>query len=425
MEYKLSRLKNGLRVLTVPLSGMKSVTITVWVRAGSRNESDETGGLSHFLEHMVFKGSKKRPSTKKIAQAIDAIGGEFNAATSKRWTNFYIKARSELLPIAFDVLSDMVLNPLLKETDLEKEKGVILEEMAMYEDTPMYKIGDIFERLIFKGNPLERDIIGTAKSVKGIKRNDFVRYRKMHYGSNNMLITVAGGIKEKDVLGLAEKYFKKLSSKQTKPSFSKFRTKQTKPKTLLHPKKKEQAHFILGFLGNPMGSKDRFIELVLAAILGQGMSSRLFTEVREKRGLAYAVRTSVDRFVDTGYMSTYVGADVKRADEAIGVVLNEHYNLVAGKSKISAKELAKAKGYIKGHLALSLEDTKAVNTFFGIKELLLNKIETPEDVFKGIDKVTVNDVIRVAKEFFVPERLNLAIIGPYKSQDRFEKLIEN
>ncbi len=424
MEYKLSRLKNGLRVLTVPLPSMESAAVTVWVKAGSRNESDETGGLSHFLEHMVFKGSKKRPSAKEIAQAIDAIGGEFNASTFKSWTNFYIKIRSELLPIAFDVLSDMVLNPLLKEKDIKREKGVILEEMAMYEDTPMHKIGDIFDRLIFKGNPLGRDIIGTAKSIKGIEKSDFVRYRNMYYGSNNMLVTVAGGVKEKDVFELAKEYFGSIKKVKTQP-IRKIGNKQKAPQTLLYSKKKEQAHFILGFLGNPMGSKDRFIESVLAAILGQGASSRLFIEVREKRGLAYAVKTSASHYLDAGYLETYVGADVKRVDEAIKVVLNEHYNLAAGKSKISAKELAKAKEYIKGHLALSLENTGMVSIFFGIKELLLNKVETPEGVFKGIDKVTVNDVIRVAKEFFVPERLNLAIIGPYKSQTRFEKLIEN
>lgn len=422
MNYKLDKLSNGLRVLTIPLPSMESAAITVWVKAGSKNESQKIAGISHFLEHMVFKGSKKRPTAREIAQAIDAIGGEFNASTFKEWTNFYIKARSELLPIAFDVLSDMVLNPLLRKGDIKREKGVILEEMAMYEDTPMYKIGDIFERLIFKGNPLGKDIIGTAKSVKGVNRNDFVGYRKIHYGSNNMLITVAGGVKEKDVLELAKKYFggiEKVKLQSTK----KIVRKQKTPQTLLHSKRKEQAHFILGFLGNPMGEKDRFVESVLAAILGQGMSSRLFTEVREKRALAYAVKTFASHYVETGYLETYAGVDVKRVDEAVKVSLNEHYDLASGKNKISAKELSKAKEYIKGHLALSLEDTKAVNAFFGIRELLLNKIETPEDVFKGIDKVTVNDVIRVAKEFFVPERLNLAIIGPYKGQSRFEKLL--
>ena len=422
MDYRLNKLSNGLRVLTVPLPSMKSSTITVWVKTGSRNETKQIGGISHFLEHMVFKGSKKRPSAKKIAVVIDSIGGEFNAGTTKEWTNFHIKARNEALPIAFDVLSDMVLNPLLKPKDIEREKGVILEEWAMYEDTPMYKIGDVFENLIYKDNPLGRDIIGTRDSIKNVKRVDFVRYRKVHYGIDNLLITVAGGAKEKDVLKLTEEYFGSLKN-NNKEKVKKFKTNQKKSRVLLYPKKKEQAHFILGFLGNQMGSKDRFIESVLAVILGRGMSSRLFTEVREKRGLAYAVRTSSDRYVDTGYIGTYAGADIKRIDEAIKVILSEHYELASGKNIITKDELKKAKEYIKGHLALSLEDTRAVGSFFGIEELLLGKTETPEDFFKGIDKVTIDDVLRVAKECFVPERLNLAIIGPYKNQKRFEKLV--
>ncbi|MBU0572401.1 insulinase family protein [Patescibacteria group bacterium] len=422
MQHKLNKLSNGLRLLIVPLPSMESSTVTVWVKTGSRNETKQIGGLSHFLEHMVFKGSKKRPSAKEIAVVIDSIGGEFNAGTSKEWTNFYIKAHNEALPTAFDVLSDMVLNPLLKPEDIEREKGVILEELAMYEDTPMFKIGDVFENLIYKNSSLGRDIIGTRDSIKGVKRADFDRYRKIHYGIDNILITVAGGAKEKDIMKLAEKYFGSLKN-NNKETAKKYKKDQKKPRVLLYPKKKEQGHFILGFLAGQMGNKDRFTESVLSVILGGGMSSRLFTEVREKRGLAYLVKTSIDRYVDTGYIGTYAGVDIKRIDEAIKVVLSEHYQIASGKNIISSNELKKAKEYIKGHLALSLEDTRAVGSFFGLKELLLGKIDTPEDVFKGIDGVTINDVLRVAKEFFVPERLNLAIIGPYKDQKRFEKLV--
>lgn len=375
------------------------------------------------MEHMVFKGSKKRPSAKEIAEAVDAIGGEFNAAASKQWTNFYIKARAEVLEKAFDVLSDMVLAPLLKKEDIEREKGVILEEMAMYEDTPMIKIIDVFDQLIFKGSPLGRDVIGKKESVKNITRTDFERYRKMHYYNKNILITVAGGIKEAKVLDLSKKYFGELK-KGSKKGTQKFKSSQKGPQVKLHPKKKEQAHFVLGFLGNPMGSKDRFVESVLSGVLGQGMSSRLFSEVREKRGLAYSIKTYLDRYVDTGYIGTYAGVDVKRVDEAIKVTLDQHYGLASGVYKLSETEIAKAKEYIKGHLALSLEDTKNVNSLFGVKELILDKVETPEEIFAGIDKVTKSDLIRLAKELFVPERLNLAIIGPYKSQIKFEKLLK-
>lgn len=426
MNYLKSTLASGVRVLTIPMPAVQSATLTVWVKTGSRNEEARINGISHFLEHMVFKGSKKRPSAREISGAVDAIGGEFNAGTGKEWTNFYIKARKDNLPIVFDVLSDMVLNPLLKPEEIEKEKGVIIEEIAMYEDTPMFKIGDVFEELIFGKHPLSLDISGTAETVKAIKKDDFVRYRELRYYPDNIIITVAGGVEEKEVVKLAEKYFGKLSKQskfKSKSESKNFQSEQAQPQVKLHAKKKEQAHLILGFRGNPRGHKDRFAEAILASILGGGMSSRLFIEVRERRGLAYSIRTSLEHYMDTGYIGTYAGVDVNRAEEAIKVILEEHYKITNHDSGITIQELNKAKEYIKGHLALALEDTKDVASFFGESELMLDKVETPEEVFKKIDEVKIEGVVRVAKEFFVPERLNLAIIGPYDDKSRFEKLI--
>jgi predicted Zn-dependent peptidase len=236
-----------------------------------------------------------------------------------------------------------------------------------------------------------------------------------------MLITVAGGVKEDEVSALSEKYFNKLKIKNEKLKIEEFRTSQRKARVKLRYKKNsEQAHLVLGFLTNRMGNQDRFVELVLAAILGGGMSSRMFTEVREKRGLAYAIKTSQGKYTDTGYLATYAGVDLKKIEEAVKVILDQHYGLASGEYRIDKKELKKAKEYIKGHLALSLEDTREINNFIGIKELLLGKIETQKQIFEGIDRVTVDDLLRVAKKYFVPERLNLAIIGPYKDQARFE-----
>lgn len=425
MKYTKTTLKNGLRIIATPMPSLESATVTVWVKTGSRMEEKRVNGISHFLEHMVFKGSKKRPTAKDISEAVDSFGGEFNAATNKDWTNFYIKARSGSLETAFDVISDMVLNPILKPEEIEREKGVIVEEIRMHEDTPMIKIADIFEQLAFKGSPLGWDIAGEEKTVRNVKKNDFLRYRKRYYYPENMLITVAGGVKEKEALGLVEKYFGKLQSGTGSAAKSnKFESKQTRPQALLHGKKKEQAHFIMGFLGSPRGSKDKYIEAVLSSILGGGMSSRLFTEIRERRGLAYAVQTTIERYQDTGYVATYAGVDVKRIDQAISVTLDEHYSLASGKKPVSAKELKKTKEYIKGHMALALEDTRVVSEFMGIDGLFLDKVETPEEVFSKIDKVTVKDVHSVAKKLFRPERLNLAIIGPYSDQKRFEKLLK-
>jgi predicted Zn-dependent peptidase len=422
MDYTLDKLANGLRIITSELPNMESATLSVWVDVGSRFEDKKVNGLSHFLEHMVFKGSKKRPSAKKISVAIDSFGGEFNAATSKEWTNFYIKARSAKLDTAFDVLSDMVLNPILDSKEIEKEKGVICEEIAMYEDTPMAKIDDVFENLIFKGNPMERDVAGTKESVRGIVRGDFVNYRNKYYVIDNILLTASGGIKRGNILDLAEKYFTDIPSGK-KENVNLFKSKQKKAEVLLRSKKNEQAHLILGFLGNERGHDKRFEEAVLDALLGGGMSSRLFTEVREKRGLAYAVRTSSEYYKETGYIGVYAGVDVKRIDESIKVILDQMYGLGTKKYKITDSEFKKAKEFIKGHFSLSLEDTKAINGFFGLQELLLGKIETPKEVIDRIDKVSMDAVYDYAKSIFKQERLNLAIIGPYKSQAQFEKLV--
>lgn len=424
MDYRLQTLSSGLRVLIVPMPNLESATVCLWVKTGSRWEEAEISGISHFLEHMTFKGSRKRPSAKAISEAVDAIGGEFNAATSKDWTNFYIKARAANLGIAFDVLSDMVLNPLLKSEEIEREKGVIVEEIRMYEDTPAMRIGDVFEQLIFAGSSLGRDISGTEKSVKGITRKDFERYRKRHYYPQNMLVSVAGGVEEKKVTALAEKYFQNLRfSTANFQAISDFQSKQKKPQIKLHPKKKEQAHFILGFLADGRAYQGRFSQAVLAAILGGGMSSRLFLEVRERRGLAYAVKTSIERYQETGYLGTYVGADVAKIDEAIKVVLDQHYAISNLKFKISNSELKKAQEYLKGHLALALEDTKGVTAFFAKQALFLEEIFRPDQIFQKIDAVRLEDIYFEGKRLFVPERLNLAIIGPYNDQSIFERLV--
>lgn len=424
MKYHLKKLKNGVRVLTVPMHSLESATVTVWVKVGSRYEDKKKAGLSHFLEHMVFKGSKKRPTAKEIADAVDSIGAEINAGTSKEWTNFYIKTPVASIETAFDVLSDMVLNPILGEEEIEREKGVIIEEMRVYKDTPLWSIGEYFETLIFQGNNLGREIIGTEKTVSGATRDDFVRYRKLHYSSNNIVITVAGGIDRKKAESLAKKYFSSVG-KGKRNSFGKFRETQKSPKLLVKYQKNEQGHLVIGFPAGKRGDKDRFTEAVIAAILGGGMSSRMFTEVREKRGLAYAVKTAREKYSDIGYIETYAGVDLKRVNEAIKVIIDQYFGLSEGRYPVSKAELKKAKDFMKGQIALSLEDTKNVNSFFGEKELLLGKAETPEEVLASIDKVTMADVERVSRNVFKKNKLNLAIVGPFKGKSTFEKIIRS
>jgi len=403
------------------MPSLESATVTVWVKTGSRNEPDEKLGLSHFLEHMAFKGGKKYPSAKVVAEAIDAVGGEFNASTSKEVTQYYIRIRSKLLEKAFDVLSDIVLQPNLDEKEVVKEKGVILEEMNMYEDTPIRRIWDLFEQLIFRGHSLGRDIIGTRETVPKLEKTDFVSYRDEFYRAENMLLSVAGGIKEAEVKDLSGKYFNKLQSGLKKTNTLK--PKVSGDKLDLTSKKVEQAHIILGFPADPMGTRNRYKDALLDVILGSGMSSRLFTEVREKRGLAYSVRSDIDRFADAGYFAVYAGTDPKNTQEAIKVILSELYGLASGTLKVDGRELEKAKEYIKGHLALSLEDTRGVNGFFGYEQLMLGKVRTPDEVYENVNKVTADDIYESAKKIFIKDKIKTAIIGPYKSETQFEKIL--
>ncbi len=421
MSYKLEKLANGLNLFVYPMPSLESATVTVWVRTGSRDENKRNSGISHFLEHMAFKGGKKYPDARTVSSVIDSIGGEFNASTSKEITQYFIKARKDKLDLAFDVLSDMILYPRLRNVDINREKKVIIEEMKMYEDTPIRRVWDKFEELIFEGSTLSRDIIGNKKTVLSFQREDFIKYMSSHYYAENMLITVSGGVKVGKISKFAREFFKNLKKRGIR-KIKTFNFNQEKPKVKIHPKDIEQAHFILGFPADPLGKPQRYADSILNAVLGGGMSSRLFTEVREKRGLAYAVRTEFDRYLDIGYFAVYAGTDPKKAKEAIKVILDQVFNF-GNRYKLTKKEFEKAKGFLEGRLALSLEDTSEVNAFFGPELLLLKKIRTPEEVFKKIKRVKIEEVLESARRIFAPKRVNLTIIGPYKNQEDFERLL--
>jgi predicted Zn-dependent peptidase len=424
MKAQKTTLANGLRVLTIPMPSLESITSTIWVGTGSRYETPKINGISHFMEHMAFKGGKKYPSAQIVAETVDGLGGEFNAATDKELTNFYIRSSAQAIDKAFDVLADMVLSPLLKAEDINREKGVILEEIGMYDDTPAARVWDIFERLIFQGTNLAMDVLGTRKTVSALTKTDFDLYRKTYYYPENMLIVVAGGINHQEVLKLSKKYFAKLKSRGALKRKLDF-TWQQNQRHSFKSKKTEQTNLVIGFPGNPLGQKDRYIEAVLEVILGGGMSSRLFREVREKRGLAYSVHTSVNHSLDTGYFSAYAGVDPKKALEALKVIIAEFAKIGSTKHAITKKELAKAKEYLKGHFALSLENTKAVNSFFAFEELLLAKTRTPDEVFAGVNAVNLEEASALAKKIFDLARLRLAVIGPNKNFSKFENLLKN
>lgn len=410
----------------VDLPHVESATVMLMIGAGSRYEKRELGGLSHFLEHMAFKGSQKRPSALLISSTIDGIGGEFNAFTSKDHTGFYIKAAAKHVSLLVDVLSDMILRPLLKPEEIEREKGVIIEEINMYADTPMRHIGDVFDELMFGDTPLGRDTAGKPEIVKKLRKNDFLDYMDGLYRPNNAVLIVAGGIgnKRKEVMDLANEQFGAWEEKEVW-RWEKNHDSQNQAQVHVEHKTSEQAHIALGVRGYKLGDARRYALHVLSVILGGGMSSRLFIEVREKRGLAYYVHSGVELYLDTGNFVTQAGVDVKRVAEAIAVILKEYSGIKDGTAPIQDAELKKAKESIKGHLILELEDSRDVATFYATQQMLKREIVMPDEYMQRIDNVTIKEVEEVAREIFNEKRMNLAIIGPYKEEEKFKKLLRN
>lgn len=419
MDLRIGKLSNNLEVVTVNVPNLTSATVSVWVLAGSRDESDTHAGISHFLEHMGFKGGKKYKTPMAVSETIDAIGGEFNAGTGKEYTMYYVRSASDNVKTALDVLSDMLLCPSLKQTDIDREKGVIVEEINMYEDDPQSRVHEYFENVIYAGHSLARDIIGTKKTVQNLTRQNLLEYRKRNYLSGNMLVSIVGGISHKKAFELVSEFFN-ATKPGKRPTKTQFNQSQTVPQQKIITKKIEQAHSIIGFPSYKLGSENRYVLGVLTAILGGGMSSRLFTEVREKRGLCYAISPSVDTNIDSGYFSVYVGTDPGKAQKALKVILDELYALAKKqKSKlVTEKELQKAKEYAKGHFALAMEDSKYITRFVADEYLRLGRTRTPDDYIHGINAVSESDIYRVAKEIFAPEKINLASIGPFTKKNR-------
>jgi predicted Zn-dependent peptidase len=422
MNFKKTILPNGLRILTIPMPSFESATVMVMVGAGSRYETRANNGISHFLEHMAFKGTLKRPNALDISTIIDGIGGEFNAFTGKETTGFYVKSAADKVEIPLDVLSDMLTHSKFDAKEIEKEKGVILEEINLYEDTPSRKIGDVYEKLLYKDTPMGWDIAGEKEVIRKVQREDFLTYMSSFYGAQNITVVVAGGIESLKIEGLVNKYFGKMSGFDTS-RYRKVVENQKAPELLIKQKKTEQVHIALGVRTVPLEHTDHYPLEVLASILGGGMSSRLFHEVREKRGLAYYVRSSSDHYQDCGSLVTTAGVDSKRAKEAISVMLEEYGKIRNPKSEIRSSELRKAKEYLKGHLVLELEDSRSVAGFYAQQELMEKRIDNPAEILQKIENVNVKDVKRVAGKYFVNKGLNLAIIGNFPSGQEFKNLL--
>jgi len=428
MEPKVYTLNTGLKVIFIDTETFPTLTTLLMVGAGSRYENEINNGIAHFFEHMAFKGSKKYPSSFIISSTVEGLGGVFNAFTSKDHTGYWIKSTTNHFETVLDVISDMVLNPLLVPEEINREKGVITEEINLYEDMPYRKVGDVFENLLYPNNPLGYDIAGEKKTVKNFDRQTFTDYIGELYHPKNAVLVVAGGLSKdkksiEDYLKIVEKKFGQWQDGK-KGSFIKVDENQTKPQILIKTKKTEQAHFCLGFRAFSFFDKRKSALTVLAAMLGGGMSSRLFIEVRERRGLCYYISTGRELYHDVGNLVTQAGVtnDLSKVKEAIETILKEKRKIANG--EITKEEMKKAKELLKGRLLLSMEDSFNIASFFGTKQILEGKIEKPEELITKIDKVTEEEVVTLAKEIFTPSKLNFALIGPFEKKDFEENLFE-
>jgi predicted Zn-dependent peptidase len=421
MMYQRFVLDNGIRVFINELPHTRSVTLAIYVGIGSRYEDAPSGGISHFIEHMLFKGTAKRPTAHDLAVAIEGIGGAFNASTGHDMTNYWVKVAHQHFDTALDVLSDMLQRSIFAPEEIEKERRVIIEEISQTFDTPDELVFYDLDELMWHAHPLGRDIAGTPESVAALTRPQLCDYLAQHYQANTIVVSAAGFIQADAVL---TKITEALREFQPAPrgQYLPFQNGQHAPRWHLRRKKTEQAHVAVSTWTYPRLHPDRFVVGVLNTILGEGMSSRLFQEIREKRGLAYAVSSFGGAHDDCGYLGSYAAVEPKKAAPTLEAMLYEWARL--RDEQVPAEELIKAKELIKGHLLLSMEDTHSIAAWYGGQEVLGGELLTVDDVTTAIDAVTVQDVQRVARDLFRDEWMNLAVVGPFRSDGPFVRRLK-
>lgn len=420
LQINTTTLKNGLTLITIDLPHLDSVTSMIAVGAGSRYETKRINGISHFLEHMFFKGSKKYPSAEKISTLIDGIGAVNNAGTSIEFTFYWVKSAAKHLELATDIISSMIKEPLFSQDEINREKGVIVEEKRMRRDNPQVYVWELYHNLIFGDQPLGWDLTGSEETVNGMSRGDFLSYVESLYSPKNMTLVFVGKL-PKDMTKLAKKFFGNLPKRSAFSYLPFQQPKQNNIKVNIHHRKTDQANLMLGVIGYSRYDPKKYIADVLATILGAGSSSRLYMQVRERRGLAYSVSSDHEEYLDTGTFRVFAGLKLEKMAEGLRVIKTELARVTA--QRVTSKELKKAKEMIRGFLALRSESTNFLAEYFGVQFVLDRKIETFAEYLKKIDAVSAEDVQKVARELFQPSRFNLQIIGPFKSPQPFVKIL--
>lgn len=420
MKFTKTTLPNGLRVITVPMQDNPAVTVLVMVEAGSKYETKDINGLSHFLEHMMFKGTPRRPKASDISRELDGLGAHYNAFTSQEYTGYYAKVDALRLDKALDIVSDLYQNPLFEEAEITKEKGVIVEEIKMYNDLPQEHVHDVLADLMFPGQPAGWSVLGPEENIRKFTREDFVAYRDKHYVAEATTVVVSGKINEEEVIKKVSDLFASIPSR-AKGTKVPAKENQTKPEVAVLFKKTDQTHLVISLRTFSVFDKRIPTMRVLSTVLGKGMSSRLFSKLRDELGICYYVRASHNPNTDHGDLTISAGLDTTRVDVGITTILQEVKKLT--NELVSPEELKKAKDYITGTTVLGLETSDSQAEFVGYQEILKGNIKSLEQFTEDIQKVTAEEVKSLAEEFFVEKNLNLAIIGPYEDKTRFEKLL--
>ena len=418
--YKKTVTDNGLRILTSHMPHTKSVSIVLYVGAGSRYETPEEAGISHFVEHMCFKGTPRRPTSKEISEAIEGVGGILNAATDRELTTYWCKVPRAHFQIALDVLADIIHEPLFDQVEIEKERHVILEELSMSYDIPSYRADLLIDEVMWPDQPLGRDVGGTRESVTNINRDMLMHYMQRQYTIPNIVVSIAGSMPHEEATEAVDLRFRDRASHQPSPLFA-AEDGQAEPRMSLERRKTEQAHICIAVKGLSYAHPDRHALDMLNAVLGEGMSSRLFLELRENQSLVYDVHTTTSHLKDCGTFIAYAGVEPKNTRKAIQSILHELHRIKEG---IPEEELHKAREYLKGRLILRMEDTRSVAAWLGAQELLHDQVLTVEQVLAKVDAITPDDIQRVASGLLVTEKLSMAIVGPFRSDKAFQERLK-
>lgn len=421
MKINKKILENGLRIITVPMKENPAVTVLVMVEAGSKYETEEISGVSHFLEHMCFKGTRKRPKAADISRELDKIGAQYNAFTSQEFTGYYAKSSPGHIDTILDVVSDMYLNPLFETSEIEKEKGVIIEEINMYEDMPHRHVHDMFMELLYGDQPAGWNIAGTRQTVKNLKRDDFVDYRTKNYVSGATAVIVAGTFDEDEIIKKIQQKFEGIHEGE-KHAKTKVIEKQSDPQILVKFKKTDQTHLVLGVRSFDVFSKYSSAIKVLSSVLGGGMSSRLFQKLRDEMGVGYYVNAANESYTDHGIFSVSTGVDNARVKEVVKAILDEFKKLK--EDIVPQDELQKAKDYIIGNMLLGLESSDSQAEFCGYQEILKKEIRTPSEIAEKIQEVTSDDIKSLANTIFTSQNLNMALIGRFKNGNAFKSIFK-